>query len=136
MVAIPPIPDTTGVVLGDRSTAGMRRERSFESARALNPGTAIQPPSSIHIEIREGDAATGEGKAAFFALWRRFEIRLFRKLSGELNLAGAATAAAAGVFDLDPMRFGEFEEVHCLVGFDAYIAFCETHAVTRLGELQ
>src|SRR5208283_690630 len=105
-------------------------------ANSPQPRAAIQPPSSIHLEIREGDAATGEGKAAFFALWRRFEIRLLRKLSGELNLAGAATAAAAGVFDLDPMRFGEFEEVHCLVGFDAYIAFCETHAVTRLGELQ
>ncbi|MGO9233542.1 MAG: hypothetical protein ACLP4V_05430, partial [Methylocella sp.] len=47
-----------------------RQERTFESARALNPGTAIQPPSSIHFEIREGNAATGEGKAAFFALWR------------------------------------------------------------------
>ena len=114
----------------------VRQERSFEPARALNPGTAIQPPSSIHLEIREGNAATGEGKAAFFALWRRFEIRLLRKLSGKPNLAGAATAASARIFDLDPMRFGEFEEVHCLVGFDAYIAFCETHAVTRLGELQ
>jgi hypothetical protein len=41
MVAIPPIPDTTGVVSGDRSTAGMRQKRSLESQTDSKAGKRV-----------------------------------------------------------------------------------------------
>jgi hypothetical protein len=96
----------------------------------------IQPPSSIHFEIGEGDAATGKSEAVFLASSCRFIISLLAELPREFHLASAATAASACVVDLDPMGFRQFQECDPLVGLDGHVALGEADGVARLGELK
>src|SRR5271168_4603017 len=92
--------------------------------------------SCFHLEIGEGDAATGIGETVLLAPAVLFKLRFLGKRSGEAHLALCATAGPAGVIHLDSVGFRQFQEGHGLVGLDRPVALDEVDTVPRLGQRQ
>src|SRR5258707_14203319 len=69
--------------------------------RAPGPGMAARRLSRFHLEIGEGDAATGKGDTVLLAPAVLFKLRFLGKRSGEAHLALCAPAGPAGVIRLD-----------------------------------
>ena len=92
--------------------------------------------SRFHLEIGEGDAATGKSQPVLFAPAVLLKLRFLGKRPGEAHLALCATAAPAGVIHLDSVGFRQFQEGHGLVRLDRPVALDEVDAVPRLGQRQ
>src|SRR5258708_11755008 len=90
--------------------------------RASGPGMAARSLSRFHLEIGEGDAATGKGDTVLLAPAVLFKLRLLGKRSGEAHLALCATAGPAGVIHLDSVGFRQVHEGHGLVRLDRPVA--------------
>src|SRR5258707_12200625 len=92
--------------------------------------------SRFHLEIGEGDAATGKGDTVLLAPEGLFKLRFLGKRSGEAHLALCATAGPAGVIHLDSVGFRQFQEGHGLVRLDRPVALDEVDTVPRLRQRQ
>src|ERR1700751_5842735 len=106
------------------------------AARAPGPGMAARRLSRFHLEIGEGDAATGKGDTVLLAPAVLFKLRFLGKRSGEAHLALCATAGPAGVIHLDSVGFRQFQEGHGLVRLDRPVALDEVDPVPRLRQRQ
>src|ERR1700723_2231641 len=102
--------------------------------RAPGPGMAARRLSRFHLEIGEGDAATGKGDTVLLAPAALFKLRFLGKRSGEAHLALRATAGPAGVIHLDSVGFRQFQEGHGLVRLDRPVALDKVDAVPGPGQ--
>jgi len=92
--------------------------------------------SRFHLEIGEGDTATGKGDTVLLAPAVLFKLRFLGKRSGEAHLALGATAGPAGVIHLDSVGFRQFQEGQGLVRLDRPVALDEVDTVPWLGQRQ
>src|SRR6201982_1776903 len=104
--------------------------------RARGPGIAARRLSRFHLEIGEGDAATGKGDTVLLTPAVLFELRFLGKRSGEAHLALCATAGLASVIHLDSVGFRQFQESYGLVRLDRLAALGEVDTVPRLRQCQ
>src|SRR6516225_1478304 len=128
---------------GDPSHPRKEREPQATNAaaragadRAPGLGMAARRLSRFHLEIGEGDAATGKGDTVLLAPAVLFKLRFLGKRSGKAHLALCATAGPAGVIHLDTVGFRQFQEGHDLVRLDRPATFDEVDMVPRLGQRQ
>src|SRR5258707_14498114 len=85
--------------------------------------------SRYHLEIGEGDAATGKGDTVLLAPAVPFKLRFLGKRSREAHLALCATSGPAGVIHLESVGFRRFQEGHRLVRLDRPVALGELDTV-------
>src|SRR5258705_10596960 len=104
--------------------------------RASGPGMAARSLSRFHLEIGEGDAATGKGDTVLLAPAVLFKLRFLGKRSGEAHLPPCPTAGPAAVIHLDSLGFRQFQKGHRVVRLDRPVALDEVDTVPRLGQAQ
>src|SRR5450759_1752100 len=92
--------------------------------------------SCLDFEVGKSDAATGIGEPVLLAFSGELKLPFLANLAREFDFAFAAVASAAGVIDLDPVSFRQFEKGYGLIGVHGHAGLFEADFVARLGQNQ